>query len=382
MTRHDMTKVGIIGLGKMGISHLSILNAQPEVAVTGICDNSAYLSNMLEKVTSIKSYTEPERLINECAPDAIVIATPTSTHASLVEYALHRNIHIFCEKPFCIDVKKGAELSELANKKNLVNQVGYHCRFISSFEKAYQLALEGLIGSIYHARVEVYGAVILEPNGTSWRSVARAGGGCLYDYACHGIDLLHLFMGSPSSVAGTVLNPIYSRNVEDEVYSNFSYSDGRTASIAANWSDKSFRKMSTRIALWGINGKIIADRQEVHIYLNHKVSIPDATYEAGWTSLNNLSLNKPVGFYLRGEEYSMQIEHFIACIENKIPNSKSTFYTAHNTDVIAEMMHHDAKLGSNRNLKNNDGALKNKAGSWIASVKQAMHAERTPKSSK
>lgn len=375
-----MTRVAIIGLGKMGISHLSILNAQPEVNVVGICDNSTYLAKMMEKITAIKSYTEPERLINECAPDAIFIATPTSTHASLVELALQKNIHIFCEKPFCVDVKKGAELSAIAHEKNLVNQVGYHCRFISSFEKAYQLALNGLIGSIYHARAEVYGAVILEPNGKSWRSASRAGGGCLYDYACHGIDLLHFFMGSPSAVAGTVLNPIYSRDVEDEVYSNFSYSDGRTATIAANWSDRSFRKMSTQIELWGINGKIKADRQEVHIYLNSKVSTPEATYHAGWTSLNNLSLKNPVDFYLRGEEYSMQIEHFIACIDNKATVPRSTFYTAHNTDVIAEMMHHDAKIRKSGTVNNR--SPKNKDGNWIDNVKDAMYADRTPTSSK
>lgn len=371
-----MTKVGIIGLGKMGISHLSILNAQPEVTVVGICDNSTYLSNMLEKVTSIKSYTDPERMINECAPDAIFIATPTTTHASLVELALHRNIHVFCEKPFCINVKKGAELSELASKKKLINQVGYHCRFISSFYKAHELALSGAIGALHHARAEVYGAVILEPNGKSWRSASRAGGGCLYDYACHGIDLLHLFMGPPSSVAGTVLHPIYSRDVDDEVYSTFSYSDGRTASIAANWSDRSFRKMSTRIELWGANGKIIADRQEVHIYLNNKISLPDAAYNAGWTSLNNLSLNNPVGFYLRGEEYSMQIEHFIACIENKNSHTRSTFYTAHCTDVIADMMRQDANSGSH--AASHGKHKPTKAGGWIGSIKDVLRADRTP----
>lgn len=372
-----MIKVGIIGLGKMGISHLSILNAQPEVTVAGICDNSTYLSNMMEKVTSIKSYTDPERMINECDPDAIFIATPTSTHASLVEFALNKNIHIFCEKPFCIDIKKGAELAELAYKRKLVNQVGYHCRFISSFYTAYELALTGAIGAIYHARAEVYGAVILEPNGKSWRSASHAGGGCLYDYACHGIDLLHLFMGSPSSVAGTVLNPIYSRDVDDEVYSNFSYSDGRTASIAANWSDRSFRKMSTRIELWGANGKIIADRQEVHIYLNNKISVPGATYNAGWTSLNNLSLENPVGFYLRGEEYSTQIEHFIACIENNTGPSRSTFYTAHCTDVIAEMMRQDASISNSRATTEKKNP-KNRHDGWIGSNKDISYANRTP----
>lgn len=377
-----MTKIAIIGLGKMGISHLSILNAQQNVNVVGICDNSAYLANLLEKATSIKSYTDPERLINECAPDAIFIATPSSTHASLVELALNNNIHVFCEKPFCIDVKKGAELSELAERNNLVNQVGYHCRFISSFDKAHKLVVNGAIGDIHHARAEVYGAVILEPNGKSWRSASREGGGCLYDYACHGIDLLHLFMGAPNSVAGTVLNPIYSRDVEDEVYSNFSYPDGRTASIAANWSDRSFRKMSTRIELWGKNGKIIADRQEVHIYLNSMASAPDATYNAGWTLLNNLSLKDPVDFYLRGEEYSIQIEHFIACIENRTINTRSTFYSAHNTDVVAEMMSVDAAASDTRDSNRKSISLKNKGSSWIRTVKEALSADFTAKSQK
>ena len=140
--------------------------------------------------------------------------------------------------------------------------------------------------------------------------------------------------------------------------------------------------MSTRIELWGKNGKIIADRQEVHIYLNSMASAPDATYNAGWTLLNNLSLKDPVDFYLRGEEYSIQIEHFIACIENRAINTRSTFYSAHNTDVVAEMMNVDAAASDTRDSNRNSISVKNKGSNWIRTVKEAISADLTAKSQK
>ena len=97
---------------------------------------------------------------------------------------------------------------------------------------------------------------MLRPAGLTWRSSQTEGGGCLYDYACHVIDLINFLYASPAFVDGTILNKIFSKDVDDEVYTTFRFPGGATGQLAANWSDESFRKMSMQITLWGENGRI------------------------------------------------------------------------------------------------------------------------------
>jgi len=335
-------KTAIVGLGKMGISHLAILNAQEKVQMVGVCDNSAFLSDVVGRTTGIPSFTDANAMLDKTRPDAIFIATPSSTHAELVRLAIGNNINVFCEKPYCIDPIEGLKLAEQAESKNLINQVGYHCRFIAAFERAKEIIERGSIGSVYHAHAEVYGPVIVSDEGKSWRSARKEGGGCLNDYASHGLDLLNFFMGAPAGVGGTVLNQIHSREVEDEVYSNLFYADGRTSTISANWSDRSYRKMYVRVVLWGTNGKVIADRQEVQIYINDAEKCGEEKLRQGWTILNNTTLKKDVGYYLRGEEYSYQVEHFVASFFVRKPSQVSSFRSANITDTVVQLMTEDA----------------------------------------
>ena len=80
-----------------------------------------------------------------------------------------------------------------------------------------------------------------------------------------------------------------------------------------NWSDESFRKMSTKISVWGTNGRITADRQECQIYLREPhAALPDT--RKGWTVRYTTELTEEVWYYLRGEEYSAQIDYFVQSV--------------------------------------------------------------------
>ena len=68
--------------------------------------------------------------------------------------------------------------------------------------------------------------------------------------------------------------------------------------------------MTTRITIWGTAGRIYADRQECQVYLRDTAPIPDG-YEQGWNVRYTTELTEPVWFYLRGEEYSAQVDHFV-----------------------------------------------------------------------
>lgn len=335
-----MLRAGIVGLGKMGLSHHSIVNAHPEIALQAVCDTSSYVLDVLAKYTGVGTYTDYRKMLAEEALDCLFVATPSKYHAEVVEAALQRGLHVFCEKPFGLDAQTGYRLAELAERKKLVNQVGYHYRFVAAFAEAKRLLDRKLIGELHHLRAEAYGPVVLRPKGATWRSQKSEGGGCLLDYACHAIDLVNYLAGRPRAISGTALNSVFSSDVDDEIYSTFHFSKGFKGQLATNWSDETYRKMSVKLTIWGTNGRINVDRQEIQVYLR-SLAEPFENFKPGWNVRYTTELTQPVAFYMRGEEYSAQIDHFVQCIlEGKA--ALSNFRTASDATLIASMMVEDA----------------------------------------
>ncbi len=340
-----MIRVAVVGLGKMGISHLALLRAHPQVELAAVCDASGYILGMLKKYTGVATHSDYEKMLREVELDAVLIATPTRMHSQMVRSALERNVHVFCEKPFTLSTTDAKELASLGTERELVTQVGYHNRFVGAFREVKTLLDAGAIGTVTHALGEAYGPVVTKPKGSTWRSQRAEGGGCLYDYAAHPIDLLNWYLGEPLGVGGTVLNSVFSRETEDEVFSTLYYPEGKTAQISVNWSDESYRKMTTRMTVWGTAGRIFADRQECQVYLRDDAPRPPG-YEPGWNARYTTELTDPVWFYLRGEEYSAQISHFIERIDSGRSDGLNAFESAALTDGVIAMLLADAEKGA------------------------------------
>jgi predicted dehydrogenase len=335
------TRIAVAGIGKMGLSHLAIVNAQPDLEVAAVCDASGMVRGVLEKYTGVVTYDDYDRMLREVELDAVLIATPSRTHASMVRTALERGLHVFCEKPFTLAVQDATELTALARSKGLVTQVGYHNRFVGPFAEVKRLLDAGAIGTVTHALGEAYGPVVLKPKGGTWRSRKEEGGGALYDYAAHPLNLLNWYFGGATSVGGTVLRPIFSRETDDEVHSTIHFAGGESANISVNWSDESHRKMTTRMTIWGTAGRIFADRQEIQVFLRDGAAVPEG-YERGWNVRYGTELTGGVGFYLRGEEYSAQIEHFAERVREGRTDGVNGFESAAETDRVIAMLIADA----------------------------------------
>jgi hypothetical protein len=99
--------------------------------------------------------------------------------------------------------------------------------------------------------------------------------------------------------------------------------------------------MSTQITLFGKNGKIIVDAQEIKVYLKKKEGFEN--YKQGWNTQWITDLAIPVNFYLRGEEYSAQLEYFIQCINSGEMENANSFANASSTDRIISMIKQDAQ---------------------------------------
>jgi predicted dehydrogenase len=341
---NEMIRVAVVGLGKMGGSHLSIVNAHPLVKVNAVCDPTGYILDVLKKYTGLPVYSDYAEMLRTAELDAVIIATPSRFHAAMVEQALNAGLHVFCEKPFCLNSEDSRRLSTLARSKNLVNQVGYHYRFVGAFRELKRLLDAGAIGRVTHVLAEAYGPVVLKPKGSTWRSNRAEGGGCLYDYAAHPLNLLNWCFGSPKAVGGSVMNKVFSRDTDDEVYSTLYFDDGMSAQLSVNWSDESYRKMSTKITVWGTNGRLYADRQECQAYLRDSEGAPSG-YGDGWNVRYTTDLTDEVWFYVRGEEYSAQIDHFAQAISGGTGQTLSDFASAGETDRVLEMIMADAERG-------------------------------------
>jgi predicted dehydrogenase len=336
-----MIKVALIGAGKMGISHLSILGAHPDVQVVGVADTSKLVTDVLDKYSAFPAFTDYKKMIAETKPDAVFISVPTKYHASMVEEMLQQNLHVFVEKPFCITAAEGEKLVALAAEKNKINQVGYHNKFIGTFEEVKRLVTAGHLGNIQHFHGEAYGPVVIRKAKETWRSDPKEGGGCLMDYASHVIDLINYLVAPVDKVHGSLLKSIYSSNVDDAVYALLETGSNISGVLSVNWSEETYRKMSTSITIMGSEGKIISDASELKVYFKSDKCAPG--YSKGWNTKYITDLAPAVDFYLRGEEYSAQIDHFIASILGKVQQHKNTFASAWQTDKVISLIKNNAK---------------------------------------
>jgi predicted dehydrogenase len=332
---------GIIGLGKMGLSHAAIVGPHPNAELVAVCDTSSLILDAFKKFTNVNVYSDYIRMIDSEKLDCVVVATPTRFHYPIVKYALEKGIHTFCEKPFSLTVDEGEELVKLADQKWLVNQVGYHNHFIGTFNELKRLLQADILGDLVHFTGEAYGPVVTKEKGGTWRSDPGEGGGCLFDYASHVINLIQEIIGHPVKAKGTLFKKIYSKEVEDAVYSMLTLESGLSGVLSVNWSDETYRKMSTSLTLYGKKGKIICDATEIKIYL--KEANLKENLGKGWTIKYITDFPISVNFYLRGEEYSAQINNFIDCIVKKKQTEINSFGQALYTDRVIELIIADSK---------------------------------------
>jgi predicted dehydrogenase len=338
-----MIKGAVIGFGRMGITHFSILNTHPAVSMVGVCDPSSFVVRAFERHTSVRGFTDSRRLFDSAALDFVVIATPTSSHHELVKQALARGVHVFVEKPLTLHGLDSQQIVEDSGRSGLVNQVGYVNRFNEVFLAAKELLSAGVLGAVHHFRCAMYAPTVLRESRGGWRGERKTGGGCLLDFASHGIDLVQFMFGTPHHVAGSSMHSIHSRGADDAVYSNFLYRNGMSGHIAVNWSDGSYRKPAYRIEVEAANGRLGVDQHGYKLFLSREPQGSD--YIAGWNVRAATDLTRPVRFYLRGNEFTRQLDYFVERVASLDTTNINSFSSAAATDKLTQDILDDAGVG-------------------------------------
>lgn len=334
-------------MGRMGITHYSILNTHPLVQIDSVADQSGLILKIMNKYLPIKTYEDYNDLLNERKPDAVFICTPPALHYSIAKKIADMGIHAFVEKPFTTKYKEASELANLFTEKRLINQVGYVNRFNCVFMKLKELIDNRVIGDIIRFKSEMYSCTIANPETkSSWRSSHETGGGAVFEMASHAIDLVNFLIGKPDKVTGSAMNKIHSKSVEDLVSATFLYNKGMAGTIYINWSDTSYRKPTNKFEVFGIGGKIIADQHSLKLFLNK----PNEKYNfrEGWNTLYITDLFQPVPFYVRGNEFTQQIYHFVDCLQDINKPNHCTFSDGANVHEIIENLFLDYNNGRSR----------------------------------
>ncbi len=344
-----MLKAGYIGLGRMGITHFSILNRHPQVKNAAVCDQSQTMLKILHKYTGVPVFTDHYEMIKEAGLDFVVISTPSASHAALITDALNNDLHVFSEKPLAMNPTEGREILELAAGKNLSQQVGYVNRFNEVFMEVKELIDGGVLGEVKHFSSEMYGATLVKDAKSNWRGKRKMGGGCMYEFASHCIDVALYLFGKPEQIRGSVLQSIYSADVEDLVESTFIYDRGCVGSISVNWSDESFRKPKNIIKIFGKEGRIVADKHAYKIFL--KKENKARGFHKGWNTRYITDFAKPVRFYVRGNEFTRQLDYFVDSILEKRSDNISDFREAYKTDFIMDQITRDAAGEEDKSLE-------------------------------
>jgi predicted dehydrogenase len=156
-------KVGIVGVGHLGSIHAKVYSKMDNVDLAGVCDCNLERALEIGKKYHTRSYADYEDLFGKV--DAASIVVPTSLHYNVAKEFLNHGIHVLIEKPITKTLSEADELIEIAQKNNLIIQVGHVERF-----NAAVLALENFLKKPkflecqrlgpFHKRVEDVGVVL------------------------------------------------------------------------------------------------------------------------------------------------------------------------------------------------------------------------------
>lgn len=120
-------KMGVIGIGHLGVHHARIVSSLPDVELVGICDINESQVKKFAKLYKTTAYADYHQLLNKV--DAISIAVPTPLHYQIAKDFINAQVHCLIEKPITPDLAEAEELLALVTQKNLILQVGHIERF-------------------------------------------------------------------------------------------------------------------------------------------------------------------------------------------------------------------------------------------------------------
>ena len=200
-------KVALIGAGRIGRLHGTVLANRPEVDEVVVADvDPARAAETAAAIGGRVALSADEAMDGA---DAVIVAASTDAHADLVAAAVERGLPTFCEKPLAFDLPQTIELVEMIERRAAVVQVGFQRRFDPAYREARRLVESGKLGTVYLVRLIAHDH---EPPPDAYIPVS---GGLFRDSSIHDFDALRWVTGQEVDevyAAGSVRGfPVFAR---------------------------------------------------------------------------------------------------------------------------------------------------------------------------
>jgi scyllo-inositol 2-dehydrogenase (NAD+) len=299
-----LLKIGVIGLGRMGRLDARMLATQVSGAqLYAVAETGGQTRTQVgDELDVSHTFADALELIALPELDAVVIATPTSTHHDLVIAAANAGKAIFCEKPLALTLAENYEVLEAVARAQVPLQVGFMRRFDAAYQRAKKMIADGQIGSPVTFKA-LSRDPFCPPRG--YMDPAK-NGGLILDMAIHDFDLARWLMGSEVervTAEGTVLvcKDLESAGDIDNAVINLRFVNGALGNVEV--SRNAFYGYDIRTEVLGSEGAVmVGAHQYTPVVLLTRAG---AQYDV-----------TPYLMERFGDAYRTQLQHFVDCLHN------------------------------------------------------------------
>ena len=301
----ETVRVGVIGCGRIGRLHCENLSRMPGVDVVGIADLRLDVAKDVAATCHVgRAFDDPRRLLQDSSIDALVIASPTDTHAPLLWEAATRGKHVFCEKPIDLDLARARAAVRSAERAEIILQIGFNRRFDPTFARIAELVRAGDVGLVHLVRISSR-----DPAPPPVKYI-RSSGGIFLDMTIHDFDMVrYLANDEPESVyaAGSVLvDPSIGR-----------VGDVDTAALVLKYRSGALALIdNSRRAVYGYDQRVEVFGSKGCLTAGHRTP----TEVMHWGE-EGQRLEGPLHFFLERyrESYLAEMESFISSVRDRSP---------------------------------------------------------------
>jgi myo-inositol 2-dehydrogenase / D-chiro-inositol 1-dehydrogenase len=303
--------IAVIGTGRIGSVHTrNLVRSIHEARVMAVCDIrlevAQAVADELGIARVVKDYHD---LLEDKNIEAVLIATNTNTHASIVRDCANAGKQIFCEKPLALSLADTDEVIQTIEKTGVKLQIGFNRRFDKSFRKVKEIVSSGKIG-----RPCIIHIVNRDPEPPSYEYSATCGGMFL-DMSIHDFDMVRFQIGEVEEVyaIGNVLVAPYLKDLGDVDIDviTLKFVDGTIGSI--DNSRKCAYGYDQRLEVFCANGTAMAGNE----YENTSVMGDTIGFH---------SARVPYSFIQRyADGYINEVRQFLQCVRDGKPVTPTAY---------------------------------------------------------
>ena len=221
---------GLIGCGDIARKRVA-----PALRDSADCDLVAVSRGRVELAETFarefgvrKWYSAWQELLLDQEIDAIYIATPVNLHVSQTIAAAEAGKHVLCEKPMAMNVSECDRMIAAARANKVKLGVAYYRHFYPVIERVKEIIQAGEIGAPVLAQINAFESFNPTKDHPRYWLLRknRSGGGPMFDFGCHRIEVLTNIFGAISDVRAITANVLFQREVEDTAMALVQFESG------------------------------------------------------------------------------------------------------------------------------------------------------------